>query len=93
MPTKKDPKSSKPRYGVTGMKADLEYIRENMVTKNEFLPVKNDTAKIRRDIDTVISFFDREYLGLRAKVERIERVLDLPPLEMELGFKEPPVQL
>lgn len=42
-------------------------------------PIKQDIAKIRKDITMVISFFDREYVDLRARVERIEDHLHLSP--------------
>lgn len=43
--------------------------------------LKKDTAKIRKDIDVMLSFFDREYIDLRKRVERIEKHLGLPPLQ------------
>ena len=45
--------------------------------------MKGDIAKIRRDISTLINFFDREDLRLRARVERIEVHLNLQPLPQE----------
>ncbi len=46
--------------------------------------MKGDIAKISSDISTLINFFDREDLRLRARVERIESHLDLPPLAQEV---------
>ena len=43
-------------------------------------PIKQDIAQIRKDNKTIIAFFDREYLDLRKRVERIEGHLNLPPL-------------
>lgn len=40
-------------------------------------PVKDDIAHIRKDIKTMVNFFDREYLDLRKRVERIETHLRL----------------
>lgn len=48
--------------------------------KTELKPIKSDIAKMRKDIDVIISLFDREYLDLRKRVERIEDHLNLPPL-------------
>lgn len=42
--------------------------------------VEKDIKKIREDINMVIGFFDREYLNLKARVERIENFLKIPPL-------------
>ncbi len=69
-------------------KTDLVQIKKvfknelkNSLTKNdlkkELKPMKSDIAKIRKDVDVVISLFDREYLELRARVERIEEHLNL----------------
>ena len=40
-------------------------------------PIKDDIAHIRKDIKTMVNFFDREYLDLRKRVERIETHLRL----------------
>ena len=40
-------------------------------------PIKDDVAHIRKDIKTMVGFFDREYLDLRKRVERIEGYLKL----------------
>jgi len=46
--------------------------------KTEFKPIKSDMGKMRKDIDTMLSLFDREYIDLRQRVERIEEHLNLP---------------
>ncbi|MGA3292225.1 MAG: hypothetical protein ABSC49_03730 [Candidatus Microgenomates bacterium] len=38
-------------------------------------PLKSDISKIRKDVDTMLSMFDREYVDLRKRVERIEEHL------------------
>lgn len=62
-------------------KADLARALENHPTKadlaKELKPIKSDTAKIRKDIDAIISLFDREYVDLRKRVARIEEHLGL----------------
>ena len=49
---------------------------QNVTTKDdlkrELKPIKSDVAKTRKDIDVMLSMFDREYLQLRKRVERIE---------------------
>lgn len=47
--------------------------------KSEIRTIKKDIAKIRADIKVIISFFDREYLELRTRVERIETHLGFSP--------------
>ena len=37
-------------------------------------------TKTQKDIKSIITFFDKEYLSLRKKVERLEENLHLPPL-------------
>jgi len=55
---------------------------QNVTTKDdlkrELKPIKSDVAKTRKDIDVMLSMFDREYLQLRKRVERIE---EYPGLE------------
>lgn len=35
--------------------------------------------KIQKDTQTIVGFFDAEYLKIRARVERIESFVNLPP--------------
>lgn len=42
--------------------------------------IKKDVVKIRSDIKTIVSFFGKEYVELRNRVERIEEHLGLSPL-------------
>lgn len=44
-------------------------------------PLKDDVTQIRKDIKTIVNFFDKEYLELRERVERIEQHLNLPPVQ------------
>lgn len=54
---------------------------QNVATKDslkeELKPIKSDVAKIRKDIDVIIALFDREYINLRKRVEKIEEHLGL----------------
>lgn len=45
--------------------------------KKQLKPVKDDIAQIRKDVKVMVNFFDREYLDLRKRVERIETHLKL----------------
>ena len=48
--------------------------------KLELKSVKEDISQIRKDTKTVIIFFDKEYLELKKRIERLESHLNLPPL-------------
>jgi hypothetical protein len=63
-------------------KSDLEEIDSifSKRIKSELKPVKEDMSQIRKDLKTVINFFDNEYLEIRKRVERLEQHLNLPPL-------------
>lgn len=65
-------------------KSDLSQIRKavkeelaNHPTKTdlakELRPIKDDMAHVRKDIKVIVSFFDREYLELRRRVQIIEQ--------------------
>jgi len=45
--------------------------------KNDVKTIKSDISQIRNDVKTIVNFFDREYLELRKRVERIEEHLNL----------------
>lgn len=59
-------------------KKDLNLIK-NLV-KTELKPVKQDLGKIRRDISTLVGFFDSEIVDLRERLDRVEEILNLKPL-------------
>lgn len=62
-------------------KQDLARELSNHPTKQdlakELKPLKDDIAHIRKDTKAIVGFFDREYLELRKRVERIEQHLNL----------------
>lgn len=64
-------------------KTDLSQIKKivqeetTVVIGKKLKPIKQDIAQIRNDQKTIISFFDKEYLDLRKRVERIEEHLSL----------------
>lgn len=54
-------------------------IFRNMLTKDDLVqikkivdPIKKDVAQTRKDVKVLIAYFDREYVDLRKRVERIE---------------------
>ena len=67
-------------------KSDLSQIQKIVNTESkkvitqELKPIKEDITHIRKDIKTVLNYFDREYLQLRKRVERLENHLHLSPL-------------
>lgn len=54
--------------------AELEPIKKDIKT------IKSDIVHIRKDSKTVVNFFDKEYLDLRNRIERLEEILKLPPI-------------
>ena len=62
-------------------KTDLTNELKNHPTKTdlarELKPIRSNISKIRRDIDKVISLFDKEYVALRKRVKRVEEHLGL----------------
>lgn len=40
-------------------------------------PIKKDVIQTRKDVKVLISYFDREYLELRKRIDRIEEHLGL----------------
>lgn len=42
-------------------------------------PIKNDVAQTRKDVKVLIAYFDREYVELRKRIDRIEEHLGLSP--------------
>jgi hypothetical protein len=47
--------------------------------KKDLKTIKSDMTQIRSDVKTIVNFFDKEYLELRKRVERIEEHLSLSP--------------
>lgn len=43
-------------------------------------PIEKNINSIKKDTSVIISFFDREVLRLRQRIDRIEEHLNLPPL-------------
>ena len=42
-------------------------------------PIKEDIIQIRKDQKIIVRFFDKEYLDLRKRVEKIETYLKISP--------------
>jgi predicted nucleic acid-binding Zn-ribbon protein len=60
------------------LKSDVGTLRKDVgALKKDVSTVKQDVAMIRKDMKTITNFFDREYLELRKRVERIEEHLSL----------------
>jgi predicted nucleic acid-binding Zn-ribbon protein len=48
--------------------------------KKDIKTLTSDVTQIRSDMKTLVNFFDKEYLELRKRVERIEEHLRLSPV-------------
>jgi predicted nucleic acid-binding Zn-ribbon protein len=59
------------KKGVSGLKTEISEVKKDVKT------LKKDVSEIRGDIKTLIAYFDRDYVDLRRRVERIEDHLDL----------------
>lgn len=55
---------------------------ETYPIKKEVKFIRRDVTKMRKDIDVIISFFDRQYLDLERRLERLEEYLKLKPLSL-----------
>lgn len=63
------------------MQSELKDIRKSQETfQSDLKSIKTDIAKIRTDTSTIVNSFGREVITLRQRVERIEEILNLPPL-------------
>ena len=73
-----------PKPKPTLNQTDISLLRSIFATKddlkNELNPLKKDIRKIKKDINMVIDHFDHSHLELRARVDRIENYLKIPPL-------------
>ncbi len=49
------------------------------IMQKELQPVKKDIVEIRKDMKTIVNFFDSGYLELRKRVEQIEERLGIIP--------------
>lgn len=61
------------REDVSGLKKGLTQ------TQGDVKDIKKDVAQTRKDVKVIISYFDREYVELRKRIERIEEFLKLTP--------------
>ena len=59
-------------------KNDLKEIAKLIEPINKDIKtLKKDMAQTRNDIKVIISYFDREYVELRKRIDRIEEHLDI----------------
>jgi hypothetical protein len=67
-------------------KTDLSHIQKivnaesKKVITQELKSIKEDVSQTRKDTKTLVNFFDKEYLELRKRIERLEKHLQLSPL-------------
>ncbi len=51
---------------------DIVQTETKKIIRKELAPIKKDIKVIKDDINMVIDGFDKDYLGLRARVDRID---------------------
>ena len=71
------------RQEISGVKQELKTEFSKQL-KKEISPLKKDVKKIKFDIETIIGFFDNEYLNVNQRVKKIEKHLGLPTPEFKL---------
>jgi len=71
------------RHEISGVKQELK-IEISKQLKKEVSPLKKDVKKIKSDIETIIGFFDNEYLNVHQRVKTVEKHLGLPTPEFKL---------
>lgn len=49
------------------------------IIQKELIPIKRDIKKIKKDVDIIVTTFDRDYVFLRRRLDRLEDHLQLPP--------------
>ena len=59
-------------------KGDLSKIK--VIVKTEIEPVKKDLKKIDKTLTSAVKLFDTDYRNLKQRADRVDRVLNLPPI-------------
>ena len=70
---------------VNPLKKDINTIKSDVykvwnevgLMKKDVKTIKFDVSQVRKDVKVISSFFDREYLELRKRVDRIEEHLGI----------------
>lgn len=57
----------------------IEIQKDIQALTNRIKNLEIVTNKIQKDIKSIINFFDKEFLRLRKRVEKVEEHLNLPP--------------
>ena len=66
---------------VSPLKKDVTSLKNDVGTlKKDVNVLKKDVKSMKKDIETIVSFFDNETIGLSKRVDRIEKHLNMPPL-------------
>jgi peptidoglycan hydrolase CwlO-like protein len=72
----KDMRSVKSDVGT--LKKDVSTLKSDVGTlKKDVSTLKRDMAETRNDIKTLIAYFDRDYVNLRIRIDRIEEHLGI----------------
>ncbi|HLC94486.1 MAG TPA: hypothetical protein VJH96_02885 [Patescibacteria group bacterium] len=76
---KQDVKTLKQNIDI--LKSDVNTLKKDVaILKKDVRKMKRDIATINKKINTIIALFDRDYMHIRKRVDRIETHLNLPPL-------------
>lgn len=60
------------------LKVEIDPLKQDVKElKSEVKVLRKDVTKIREDTNTIVNYFDREYLELRNRVENIEQHLGI----------------
>lgn len=69
------------RFSEFGKQTDQRFLQSekkfDLQLEKNLKPIKADIAKIRKDVSTLVGFFDSEIVDLRTRVEVIEEILNL----------------
>jgi len=57
----------------------IEIQKDIRALTNRVKSLEIATNKIQKDIKSIINFFDKEFLQLRKRVEKVEEHLNIPP--------------
>ena len=58
-------------------KGDLKAI-DNLIEKR-ITPIEKNQKEMKKDIKLIVKSFDRDHLGLRKRVDRVEKHLNISP--------------
>ena len=65
------------------LKKELAPIKKDILDiKKELIPMKKDIRIIKKDLRVTINLFDSDIIDLKKRTDRVEDVLNLPPMSV-----------